>query len=426
MRGWPHGGERAGRSVKRLIDWRRFFAWLALAASLSLTAGPCLAHKASDAYLLLQPAGTDRLAAASPTASARVELSIALKDLDAALPTLDADNDRLLTWGEVRRALPQIVGWVENGFRLRCADQLLPLAFAFDAVEQRADGHYVRFAALLNCAAPAPLVLDYSLFEGIDASHRLLVGGALDGRPVAFTTAPRAGRSLALRAATSESPDATRPVAGQTASQSGTATLAQFFPEGVHHILSGIDHLAFLLALLLPIRLFRRRQTHEASVDRVPSRSSEQGFAALLRTVTAFTIGHSLTLGLASVGWISVPPSWVEPAIAITIGVSAALNLYPVRWIRGDVLALVFGLVHGLGFSEVMREAGIHGVLLLWGLAGFNLGVEAGQLLVVLGWCVLQWGLVRLSWYRTALVRAGSWALIALAGYWTLQRVALG
>ena len=403
-----------------LRNWRRAAAWFLLAVLLGLAAVPCHAHKASDAYLVLgPPVSKDHAPTPAPApANIRAELSIALKDLDAALPTLDADDSRTLSWGEVRRALPAIIGWVDHGFRLQCAGQPLALSFAFDAIEQRVDGHYVRLAAPLRCPAPAQLVLDYHLFEGIDASHRLLVGGELDGRPVAFTTAPRAGRALTLRAS-GESGNAS----AQAPRQSGPATLAQFFPEGVHHILSGIDHLAFLLALLLPIRLFRRRQPHEPSAADAPTHPSEHGLAALLRTVTAFTIGHSLTLGLASIGWISVPANWVEPAIAITIGVSAALNLYPVRWIRGDVLALLFGLVHGLGFSEVMREAGIHGVLLLWGLAGFNLGVEAGQLLVVLGWCLLQWLLVRLSLYRTALVRASSWALIALAGYWTLQRI---
>ncbi len=411
-------------NVTDLRNWcRRAAADLLLAVLLGLAAAaPCHAHKASDAYLVL---GGSVGSASAPTpastpasAGTRAELSIALKDLDAALPTLDADDSRSLTWGEVRRALPAVIGWVDSGFRLQCGGQPLALPFAFDAIEQRVDGHYVRLAAPLRCPAPAPLVLDYHLFEGIDASHRLLVGGELDGRPIAFTTAPRAGRTLTLRAL-----GGSGGTSAQAPRQGGPATLAQFFPEGVHHILSGIDHLAFLLALLLPIRLFRRRQAHEPSAAGVPPQPSEHGFVALLRTVTAFTVGHSLTLGLASIGWISVPANWVEPAIAITIGVSAALNLYPVRWIRGDVLALLFGLVHGLGFSEVMREAGIHGVLLLWGLAGFNLGVEAGQLLVVLGWCLLQWLLVRLSLYRTTLVRAGSWVLIALAGYWTLQRI---
>ncbi len=356
----------------RVIQWRApsVGAWLrGLLALLllALGAGPCLAHKASDAYLLLAPAaGAANPPASPPAANAnaaghpavRAELSIALKDLDAALPTLDADNDRALTWGEVRLALPQIIGWVENGFALQCAGRPLTLRFVFAAVEQRVDGHYVRLTAPLDCPAPAALVLDYALFEGIDASHRLLVGGALDGRPIAATTAPRAGRSLTLRAA-AESPQAATATAEQLAPQSGTATLAQFFPEGVHHILSGIDHLAFLLALLLPIRLFRRRPTHATALDAARPLSKGDGVVALLRTVTAFTIGHSLTLGLASIGWIVVPPNWVEPAIAITIGISAALNLYPVRWIRTDVLALLFGLVHGLGFSEVMREAGI-------------------------------------------------------------------
>ncbi|MEO8248668.1 MAG: HupE/UreJ family protein [Burkholderiales bacterium] len=380
-----------------------------LALALGLVCLPSFAHKASDAYLRLQPD--------------HAELSLALKDLDAALPALDGDDDRNLTWGEIKRALPAIVGWVESGFMLRCGSaKAAPPRFVFDSLEHRSDGAYVRLSAPFACPPPAELALDYRLLEGIDASHRLLVAGELDGHPVAFTVAPQTGNALVLRAAAGTEDGATGSANGAApAAQSGSSVLAHFFPEGVHHILIGLDHLAFLLTLLLPIRLFRAR----GAAGQAALTTKNEGFGALLRTVTAFTIGHSLTLALASLGFISAPAGWVEPAIAITIGISAALNLYPVPHVRGDALALGFGLIHGLGFSSVMSEAGITGSLLVWGLAGFNLGVEAGQLLVVLGWCALQWALVRLSLYRPALVRAGSWALIALAAYWTLQRVAM-
>ena len=113
----------------------------------------------------------------------------------------------------------------------------------------------------------------------------------------------------------------------------------------------------------------------------------------------------------------------MEPAIAITIGISALLNLYPVRWVRGDVLALGFGLIHGLGFSSIMREAGVGGPLLPWALAGFNIGVEAGQLVGVALWSVLHLLLVRWALYDRIVVRGGSWALLALAAYWTVERL---
>ena len=143
----------------------------------------------------------------------------------------------------------------------------------------------------------------------------------------------------------------------------------------------------------------------------------------MLLTVTGFTVGHSVTLAVATLGGISASPAWVEPLIALTIAASALLNLYPVRWIRGDVLALVFGLIHGLAFSSVMIEAGISGSLLLWGLAGFNLGVEAGQLVAVAAWCVLHRILLPWRYYQPVVVRGGSWALLVVALYWTVQRI---
>jgi len=199
---------------------------------------------------------------------------------------------------------------------------------------------------------------------------------------------------------------------------SGPAALAHFFPEGIHHIVTGYDHLAFLLALLLPIML---RPQDAAAAAEHPHRH-RRGLVALITTVTGFTLGHSITLVLASLGWIA-SPGWVEPVIAVTIGISAFLNLHPVRWIRADALALGFGLIHGLGFSNVMREAGVTGPLLPWALAGFNLGVEAGQLVGVALWCGVHLALVRWRHYDRVVVRGGSWALLLLALYWAAQRL---
>lgn len=368
---------------------------LVLAASLA----PVHAHKASDAYALL--------AGGEPAAAVTLQLSVAVKDLDAALPALDADNNREMTWGELRQGMAQITRWAGEGVAVRCDAQALRAAWVFESLEERADGTYVRLAARLACAADKPLALDYQLMKDLDPTHRLLMAGTLDGKPVAAVLAPQGRSAMALRG--SEATGAALPTLPQT----GPAILAHFLPEGVHHIATGYDHLAFLLALLLPVTLGRRAQG-------VPAQ--RPGLAALVTTVTGFTVGHSITLVLATLGLIA-SPAWVEPAIAVTIGISALLNLYPVRWVRADVLALGFGLIHGLGFSSIMREAGVSGPLLPWALAGFNLGVEAGQLAGVAAWCVLHLLVVRRAWYDKVVVRGGSWALLALAAYWTVQRL---
>ena len=373
---------------------------------------PAHAHKASDAYLSVTQAVADAaVGLAADKASVNLQLSLATKDLDAALDTLDANNDRQLTWGEIRQAMPEILRRVGQDVQWRCADKPIPVGWALESLEQRSDGVYVRVAARLQCPPPLALSLHYGLFKEVDSTHRLIVGGNLDGQPLAAVLAPGVRASVALRKA--------QGLQGAQAVPTGMASLVHFFPEGVHHILTGYDHLAFLLALLLPISLHlgKRKPAPGGSLQ------APHGLLALVRTVTGFTLGHSITLLLANIGWIQASGRWVEPAIAATIAVAALLNLYPLRWLRGDVLALGFGLVHGLGFSGVMAEAGVTGSLLLWGLAGFNLGVEAGQLAVVLLWCALHLALVRWAHYQAVVVRGGSWALTALAVFWMVQRL---
>lgn len=389
--------------------------WVTMAGALvaACAATPSAwAHKASDAYLRVAGTGEADPAHANSVA---LQLSLALKDVDAALDLLDADGNRQLTWGEIKQATPAVAAWVDQGIRWQCGDAVLAPAWRFEALEQRTDGRYLRMATALDCGATQALALDYRLMQGIDPTHRLLVSGQLGGQPLAAVLAPDGRSRTDLRA-----------VGGSTATpeaataRGGPATLLHFVSEGVHHILEGYDHLAFLLALLLPITLLRRQGAAQATAAAGPW----GGVKALLLTVTSFTLGHSVTLVLAGLGWVTVSGNWVEPAIAISIGVSALLNLFPVKGLRSDLLALCFGLVHGLGFSGALVEAGVSGGLLVWALAGFNLGVEAGQLMVVAVWCGVSLLLARWSGYRTVVVKGGSVALIVLSLYWTVQRVA--
>ncbi|RYX94182.1 MAG: HupE/UreJ family protein [Comamonadaceae bacterium] len=371
--------------------------WLLVLAVLA--AAPAFAHKASDGYMQVNDAAAD------DPAGSKLQLSLAIRDIDAVIDTLDADGNRQITRGEIRLAMPAIAEWVGQGALFRCGVQPLAVAWAFEALEQRIDGAYVRLAATVRCAG-SPLAVDYSLMKNVDPTHRLIVSGSPGGQPLVAVLSPQGRGQGVLR---------------QAVAASGPATLAQFFAEGVHHIVTGYDHLAFLLVLMLPIVLYRR--TPLLPGEPVQNARTRRGVLALFMTVTGFTVGHSLTLGLATLGVVSASPRWVEPAIAVTIAVSALLNLFPVRHVRGDVLAIVFGMIHGLAFSSVMTEAGISGALLVWGLAGFNLGVEAGQLAGVAVWCCIHLALVRWRHYERVVVRGGSWALLLLALYWAAERV---
>jgi hydrogenase/urease accessory protein HupE len=150
---------------------------------------------------------------------------------------------------------------------------------------------------------------------------------------------------------------------------------------GVAHILTGYDHLSFLMALLLAAGLRARTSTDRNTV--AEAATSRQALRSTVAIVSAFTVAHSLTL-IAQVlhpGWLST--RWVEPAIAFSVAYVGFENLVP-RAPRGRwLLVFAFGLVHGLGFASVLREIGLPRRGLLLSLLSFNLGVELGQLLVV-------------------------------------------
>jgi hydrogenase/urease accessory protein HupE len=156
-----------------------------------------------------------------------------------------------------------------------------------------------------------------------------------------------------------------------------------FFSLGIEHILTGYDHLLFLFALMIG-----------------------GGSAwSLVKIVTAFTLAHSVTLAAAALDLIVLPGRVVESAIALSIAYVAVENLFVVeggssrRWL----VALFFGLVHGFGFSAVLKEIGLPPDGLAWSLLLFNLGVEAGQSLVIVAAIPLLVILKRASWRARAL-----------------------
>jgi len=181
------------------------------------------------------------------------------------------------------------------------------------------------------------------------------------------------------------------------------AVVQKFVPSGMHHILIGPDHLLFLLGLLLLGGTVKQ----------------------LLFVVTAFTVAHSITLSLAVLNVLNPSPQIVEPIIALSIVYVGVDNLMA----RGgkDVrvwIALLFGLIHGFGFAGVLREMGLPSGALGWSLFSFNLGVEFGQLFVV----VVVAGILAVIRSRSAVMGdriaiAGSVMVIVAGTFWFVERV---
>ena len=165
---------------------------------------------------------------------------------------------------------------------------------------------------------------------------------------------------------------------GSVAQQGFTwSGFAGAFRLGVRHIAGGTDHLLFLLTLLLPAPLlaFAGRWNGRATVRR--------SLTQILRIVTAFTLGHSLTLALSGLSPVHLPSRPVEVLIAISILISAIHAIRPLFPGREAIIAGSFGLIHGLAFASALNELGVTGWYRLISVFGFNLGIEAMQVAVV-------------------------------------------
>lgn len=176
---------------------------------------------------------------------------------------------------------------------------------------------------------------------------------------------------------------------------------------GVEHILLGIDHLLFVLALIILTKVF----------------------GLLVKTITAFTIAHSVTLGMSALGYVKVPGPPVEATIALSI---LFLALEILRGLNGKptltgrmpwLVAFTFGLLHGFGFAGALAEIGLPQAEIPLALAAFNVGVEAGQLMFVAVVLVLIATLRRLREWSLAAQKIPPYAIGAISAFWVIERV---
>lgn len=358
---------------------------------------PAHAHKPSDAYLTLQTNG----------ANVTGQWDIALRDLDFALG-LDVDGDGALNWGEVRRRHNEIAAYALS--RLHLSDtapcRLSPGELLID---QHTDGAYavLRFAA--DCPATIrTLTVDYRLFADLDAQHKGLLrlvpdaaagtNDATQETQTAILGVDRPRQTLVLAA-----PDRLR-------------QFADYVSEGIWHIGIGIDHILFLVALLLPAVLVREAGRW------IPTQDFRAAFWDVVRVVTAFTVAHSITLTLATLGLVDLPSRLVESVIAASVVLAALNNVVP-RVARGRwLVAFGFGLIHGFGFATVLADLGLPTGTLAVALLGFNVGVEFGQLAIVAAFLPVAFVLRSTPFYRRIVMIGGSLTIALIASAWFVER----
>jgi hydrogenase/urease accessory protein HupE len=353
------------------LPMRRVLLWLCLAL---VPVPPASAHPAPFSYVDVRLSGPS------------LELTVTVHEFDAAHDLGVEDASRLLNASELARYSAALTELLKDRLQVWVGGQRL--TGGWSPAVALPDRQAIQLRVVYDAGHPPPsLILAARLFP-YDPVHQTFVNVYEDDAVVLQAILVRHREQIAFYPGTRQ----------------GTwAVVKRFAASGVHHILIGPDHLLFLVGLLLLGGTLRR----------------------LVLVVSAFTIAHSLTLSLAVLRVVTPPPWLVEPAIALSIVYVGADNLTvrAGRDVRGWI-AFAFGLIHGFGFANVLREMDLPPRALGWSLLSFNLGVEIGQLAVVIVVASIL-SAIRSKSPETGrrLAVAGSAVVIAAGTYWFVQRV---
>lgn len=335
----------------------------------------------------------------------RVEMKLAFArgEVMRLVPQMDSNHDSLLVPSEVEAARALVASEVLAhvnilGDMTPCKTELKTAALTEE------DGLII--TAVATCVpVPREVTLRFDLADSLASGHRHVarVIGATrsdhalhkSSREVSF--APGAETSTtneaASAASTLEAPKGAEPT---------PSSLGSFISMGVHHILEGWDHILFLIGLVI---VFTTRRS-------------------LLAMVTAFTLGHSISLALATFDVITPSSRLVEPLIALSIAYVGAENFLKKTPGRRWQIAFPFGLIHGFGFAGAMKEIGITRADAALPLVGFNVGVEIGQLAILIAAVpLIQW-LRKQNWFTTKGVPTSNIAIAAVGLVLCIFRVA--
>jgi len=353
-------------------------------------ASNAFAHKPSDAYLTLRTTRTNLVC----------EWHLALRDLQEVVD-LDANEDGVITWDELRLKQQAVSGYAFARLSFRQGARAGRAIATGFLVDNHSDGAYavLRFA-VADIDALAGFEICYDAFFDMDPSHRGLIRVDADGVEQSSVFGPT-----------------TRTQRFDLTRRESLKLLPTFIKEGVWHIWGGYDHVLFLLALLLPGVLRR------GAGGWVPLDTAKTAYTNVLKIVTAFTLAHSLTLSLAALGVVRLPERVVESAIAASVVLAALNNIVPFFAERGWMVAFGFGLIHGFGFANALRDLGLRQGRLALTLFGFNSGVELGQLVIVALFLPVAFALRHLLFYRLMVLRVGSVAIMAIAAAWFAERL---
>lgn len=308
----------------------------------AIWAGTADAHETTRSYVTLTRTGQ----------AIDLNIRVAFRDIEVAV-WMDENLDGKITWGETERRLAAVSAYIAAGLTLD-AGGLCSLMQSTADNSTSGGIEYLDLDFTGTCpSATAPLTIATRLFTEIDRDHRMFVQSAMNGISTS-TLLSRAEPTVTL--------------SGNTGG--ALASFASYFRAGVEHLLSGADHMLFLMMLVLPAVC--------------ATGSAKTAGLRVLTAVTGFTLAHAVTLTAATTQLLRPPPDVINALIALSIAITAADNIRPFIPAPRAAVAAFFGIIHGFGFATALGALQLTGGSFVLALVGFNLGIEATQVALVL------------------------------------------
>lgn len=348
------------------------------------------AHQLSTAYLTLTLDNKGQLAG---------EWQVRLYDLEQAIG-VDTDGDGKLRWQELQDRTRVVTKYLTSQLSLQRGDQDCAWALSDEwQIDSHFNEGYLLVPLRAQCALVGNITINYTAFFNKNAEHKLLL---------ALTSADTtSNRALS---------DDQRKVEWNAEAGDTWKTFVEFVHQGIVHIWIGLDHILFLLSLLLTcvlVRIYKEWQ---------PQRDIKRILINTTWIVTAFTLAHSITLSMTAFGIIQLSSRWVEAGIALSVMLVALNNIFPLI-MRLGWLTFGFGLLHGMGFAGVLGELGLPADQQWLTILAFNIGVEIGQMVIVIVLLPLLILARNYFWYLRYGLVVSSVVILLAATHWLIERL---
>ncbi len=312
---------------------------------------------------------------------------------------LDTNDNGLISWSELKDKKDEIVRLVLPHIKLTSNGKICGKKLTDFEVHRRVHQSYIILNIDLDCELENDLSLHYDLFFDVDRTQKLFVQlkDKNSSNPMVISS-----RKQDIKLDVEKG--------------SLFKTFINFLVEGIWHIWIGFDHILFLLMLLIPSVVYF------VNKKLIPEKSLKITLIKILKIVTAFTLAHSITLALSVLDVVEVNSRYVEIAIALSVLFTALNNLFLFFTSRTWILAFSFGLIHGFGFATVLKEMTLKSSELIGSLLGFNLGVEIGQMVIVLTLIPLIYFSRKTKFYRYILLYGFSILTAIISILWAYER----